>query len=77
MSRAERFVPININAFKRDLQRLADRTKKRVDKLVDGLPLHKKLEAFKALSPSEQIIYDFIYKDFNVVLGLKEDSDGA
>lgn len=71
-SRAKRFIPINLKAFRRDLQVIADRTKKRIDRSLEDLPLHKKMEALK-LSPEDQKIYDFIYEDFDVVLGLKEE----
>lgn len=72
-ARAKRLVPQNLKGFRRDLQLLAERTKKRIDKAVDRLPLHKKLEVLK-LSEEDQTIYDFLYKDFDIVLGLKEEN---
>lgn len=72
-NRAKRFIPMNLEGFKRDLARLADRTKKRIDKLVKELPLHRKMEVFKSLNPDAQTLYDFIYKDLDVVIGLKKE----
>lgn len=72
--RAKRLIPINLKAFRRDLQAIADRTKKRIDRSLEDLPLHKKMEVLK-LSAEDQKIYDFIYEDFDEVLGIKEKKD--
>lgn len=70
---AKRLVPTNLKAFKREIGNLITKTKTKMDKYLDKLPLHKKLEFFKTLTPEEHIIYECLYKDIEVLIGLKPD----
>lgn len=77
MKRHKKFIPINLKAFRRNLQGLAESTRNNIDNKLAKLPLHLKLEIFKGFTLEERIIYDFLYKNVDVVLGLKEDTEDA
>lgn len=70
---AERLIPINLKGFKKNLSNMIKRTQENIDEYLKDLPLHKKLELFKNLSPEDTLIYECLYKDIEVLIGLKED----
>lgn len=75
---AKRYISMNLRGFKRDVEALAKRTIERIDGHLEGLPLHKKMELFKDIPEKEKLIYDFVYRDFEKVLGQEEGpADGA
>jgi hypothetical protein len=61
-NQAARYLPMNLNGFKRDLAAAIEKMKSKTDHYIERLPLHKKLELFRKLTPQEQLIYDFLYK---------------
>ncbi len=71
-NKAQRWVPIVLNRFKLETELLTSRTLKKVDKYLNRLPLHKKMEFFKSLSPEQKAIFDALDKDIAVLIGLKE-----
>lgn len=77
MRHAERFIPLNLKGFKRNISELVRRTQENIDAYLNDLPLHKKLELFKKLTPAEKVIYECLYKDIEVLIGLKEDESSG
>jgi hypothetical protein len=61
-NQAVRYLPMNLKGFKRDLGDAIAAMKRKTDHYIERLPLHKKLELFRRLTPQEQLIYDFLYK---------------
>lgn len=61
-NQAARYLPMNLKGFKRDLALAIEKMKSKTDHYIERLPLHKKLELFRKLTPQEQLIYDFLYK---------------
>lgn len=72
LSQAKRLIPVNLKGFKRNLANLIERTKENIDEYLETLPLHKKLELFKGMTPEEKLIYECLYKDIELLVGLKE-----
>lgn len=70
---SRRFISMNLRGFKRDVEALAKRAIQRIDGHLEDLPLHKRMELFQDIPEKEKLIYDFIYKDFEKVMGLKEE----
>jgi len=70
--KAKRYIPVNLKGFKQNLQNQAMRVKENIDFYLEALPLHKKLELFSKLTPQEMAIYNFLYKDIDEVVGLKD-----
>jgi hypothetical protein len=73
--RAAKFIPINLKSFKKNLSYSIQDIQKKIDKYLEKLPLHKKLELFKNLSAEDKIIYECLYKDIEVLIGLKEETE--
>ena len=61
-NQAVRYLPMNLKGFKRDLSIAIDEMKRKTDHYIERLPLHKKLELFRKLTPQDQLIYNFLYK---------------
>lgn len=61
-NQAVRYLPMNLKGFKRDLGDAIAAMKRKTDHYIERLPLHRKLELFRKLTPQEQRIYDFLYK---------------
>ncbi len=77
MRHAERLIPINLKSFKNNIAYIVKRTQENIDQYLDELPLHKKLELFKKLTPEDKVIYDCLYKDIEVLIGLKEEASSG
>lgn len=61
-NQAVRYLPMNLKGFKRDLGDAIAAMKRKTDHYIERLPLHRKLELFRKLTPQDQRIYDFLYK---------------
>lgn len=72
---AKRYIPGILVAAEKNLSKLQVYSKERIDHYLDRLPLHIKLDVFKEFTPKQQALYDFLYADPEIVLGLKEDTD--
>ena len=77
MRHAQRLVPINLKGFKKNISDMVRKAQENVDGYINGLPLHKKMELFKSLTPEEKVIYECLYKDIEVLIGLKEEPDAT
>lgn len=73
---SQRFISMNLRGFKRKVEELAKHTIERIDHHLKELPLHKKMELFKDIPEKEKLVYDFVYKDFEKVLGEEDLPDG-
>jgi hypothetical protein len=64
LNKALRLVPEHLYSFKRSIEDSVARSKKKIDKYLNTLPIHKRMEVFKALTKDQQLIYDFLSSGF-------------
>lgn len=64
LNKALRLVPEHLYSFKRSIEASVSRAKKKIDKYLNVLPIHKRMEVFKSFTKEQQLIYDFLSSGF-------------
>jgi hypothetical protein len=75
--KALRLVPEHLYSFKRSIEASVARANKKIDKYLNTLPIHKRMEVFKSFTKEQQLIYDFLSSGFEeeIIQEKKDETD--